>query len=108
MERNVGITIRLPRKQRETLHKKAQHTGISLTKFLISSALSERGAAHKEDREAIGKLLYEVRKAGNNLNQIAHEIHASKFTNARTPTETEIIETVSELKEAIKTIKKRL
>jgi hypothetical protein len=108
MGNNVGISIRLPRPEREILHKKAQRSGISLTKFLISSALSERGAAHKEDREVIGKLLYEVRKAGNNLNQIAHEIHASKFTNARTPTETEIIETVSELKEAIKTIKKRL
>jgi uncharacterized protein (DUF1778 family) len=108
MTKNVGVTIKLPLAQRQLLHKKANKAGISLTKFLIKTALNDQTTNTKEQREALLAMIFELHKAGNNLNQIAHRLNSSKFTNAPPPHNFESRQAVTEMKEVIEAIKKLL
>jgi hypothetical protein len=70
------ITVRLTSAQLETLNERAESFGYkSLSKYLVERGLKEGEMIASVNREHIERLLFEVRKVGVNINQIAREMH---------------------------------
>jgi hypothetical protein len=70
------ITVRPTPAQLDTLNERAESFGYkSLSKYLIERGMREGAMIKSVDRERIERLLWEVRKVGVNINQVARELH---------------------------------
>jgi hypothetical protein len=106
--KNYPIFLRATRLEHLKIKIKAKQNNRSISRFAIEKCLSDEIFQEKNEQENLKSLLFELRKAGNNLNQIAHGINLARLTNTQPPTENEINEATSELKKAIELIKKNL
>lgn len=71
------ITVRPSDDELELLHARAESFGYkSLSKYLIERGLQDGVMLQTPARERIERLLFEVRKIGVNINQIAHQMNA--------------------------------
>ena len=71
------ITVRPSDDELELLHARAESFGYkSLSKYLIERGLQDGVMIQTPERERIERLLFEVRKIGVNINQIAHQMNA--------------------------------
>lgn len=68
MKKDNVITIRVTRQEKERLIKKSQKAEMTLSEYLIEQGL-ERDIIIIED---IKNVVYELRKIGNNINQLTH------------------------------------
>ena len=74
-KRNKTLTIRLTEKEYETITKKAVQSGMSITDFLV--AATEQTLIYvAEDTKP---LVTELKRIGNNMNQITAKINAGIF-----------------------------
>ena len=62
------ITIRVTKQEKESLIKKSQKVEMTLSEYLIEQGL-ERDIIIIED---VRNLVHELRKIGNNINQLTH------------------------------------
>ncbi len=102
------ILVRATPAERKAIRKRADAAELSLSRFLVARGLSEQPPPTKEDREALSKMLFELKKAGNNINQIAHAMHSSRLTDAPPPAKGEISEAILTIREATAAVKKRM
>jgi hypothetical protein len=102
------IFLRATRIEHLKIKAKAKESNRSISRFAIESCLSGDKFQTKIEQENLKLLLFELRKAGNNLNQIAHGINLSSLTDTPPPSQNEIKIAVKELKSAIELIKKNL
>lgn len=71
-----NVSVRPTPEQLGQLHERAASFGYgSLSKYLIERGLHEGEMIQSVDREKLERLLYEVRKVGVNINQIARQMH---------------------------------
>ena len=68
MKKDNMIVIRVTRQEKERLIKKSQKAEMTLSEYLIEQGL-ERDIVIIED---VKNLVYELRKIGNNINQLTH------------------------------------
>lgn len=68
MKKDNVITIRVTKQEKEKLIKKSEEAEMTLSEYLIEQGL-ERDIIITED---VKKLVYELRKIGNNINQLTH------------------------------------
>lgn len=68
MKKDNVITIRVTKQEKERLIKKSQEADMTLSEYLIEQGL-ERDIVIIED---VKNLIYELRKIGNNINQLTH------------------------------------
>lgn len=68
MKKDNMIVIRVTKQEKERLIKKSQKAEMTLSEYLIEQGL-ERDIVIIED---IKKFVYELRKIGNNINQLTH------------------------------------
>ncbi len=68
MKKNNMITIRVTKQEKEKLIKKSQKAEMTLSEYLIEQGL-ERNIIIIED---VKSFVYELRKIGNNINQLTH------------------------------------
>ena len=68
MKKDNVITIRVTKQEKESLIKKSQKVEMTLSEYLIEQGL-ERDIVIIED---VKNLVYELRKIGNNINQLTH------------------------------------
>lgn len=67
-----NVSVRPTPEQLALLHARAESFGFkSLSKYLIERGLREGVMIESADRERIERVLFEVRKIGRNVNQIA-------------------------------------
>ena len=66
MKKDNVIVIRVTKQEKERLIKKSQEAEMSLSEYMIEQAL-ERDIIVVED---VKNLVYELRKIGNNINQL--------------------------------------
>ena len=72
-----NVSVRPTPEQLKLLHERAVSFGFkSLSKFLIERGLREGEMIVSADRERIERILFEVRKLGNNVNQIARWVNS--------------------------------
>lgn len=77
-KRNKTLTIRLTEKEKILIQKKAQKAKLSVTDFLVSASL--RTEIHVA--EDVKPMLIELKRIGNNINQITMKINAGAFSSA--------------------------
>lgn len=68
MKKDSVITIRVTKQEKERLIKKSQEAEMSLSEYLIEQGL-EKDIIIIED---VKSFVYELRKIGNNINQLTH------------------------------------
>jgi hypothetical protein len=107
-KKNVPFSIRATRLEHLKIKIKAKQNNRSISRFLIEKSLSDEIFQLKVEQDHLKNLLFELRRAGNNLNQIAHSLNLSRLTNTPPPSESEIKLAVKELKNAVELIKKNL
>ena len=69
------ICVRVTPAEKKELQEKADAAHLSLSRYLVKSA-SDRKMLQTEN---IAKLIYEIRKIGINVNQIAHVANGQRF-----------------------------
>ena len=74
-KRAETLTIRLTEKEKEIIQKKAKKAQLSITDFLVTTSL--RTEIHVA--EDIKPVLIELKRIGNNINQITAKINAGVF-----------------------------
>jgi hypothetical protein len=62
----------------------------------------------QEEREELGRLLFELRKVGVNLNQIAHTLNAARLSGRGSTSESEIINALSDVRLTVTAVRERL
>ena len=74
-KKTVEICVRVTPAEKKELQEKADAAHLSLSRYMVKSA-SDRKMLQTEN---IAKLIYEIRKIGINVNQIAHVANEQRF-----------------------------
>ena len=74
-KRNVTLTIRVTPAEKDAILKKAKQADMTLTDYLVTSALSAQIFVAEDLKPA----LTELKRIGNNLNQITTRINMGLF-----------------------------
>ena len=74
-KRDVTLTIRLTAAEKDAIVRNAAKAHMSLTDFLVASALTTEIHVAEDTRP----LITEMKRIGNNLNQISMKINAGAF-----------------------------
>ena len=74
-KKTVEICVRVTPAEKKELQEKANAAHLSLSRYMVKSA-SDRKVFQTEN---IAKLIYEIRKIGINVNQIAHVANGQRF-----------------------------
>ena len=74
-KRNVTLTIRVTPVEKDAIFRKAKQADMNLTDYLVTSALSAQILVAEDLKPA----LTELKRIGNNLNQIATKINVGAF-----------------------------
>jgi hypothetical protein len=93
------LTVRPTTQEHEQLKKRAASFGYkSMSRYLIDRSISEGVQLENVHREKIERLLFELRKVGNNLNQIALQMNRGYQNYSRS----HLDRTFSELERVLK------
>ena len=77
-KRDRTLTIRLTKSEKEMIRKKAARAKMTLTDYIVAASLqTEINVA-----EDVQPLLVELKRIGNNINQIALKVNTGKFSSA--------------------------
>ena len=76
-KRNVTLTVRLTAAEKDAIIRKAAKARMSLTDYIVASSLLTEIHVAEDTRP----LLTELKRIGNNLNQITTKINAGAFTS---------------------------
>ncbi len=74
-KRNKTLTIRLTEKEYDAITKKAHRSGMSITNFLVATTEQTQIYVAEDTKP----LVTELKRIGNNLNQITAKINAGIF-----------------------------
>lgn len=75
-KRNITLSIRLTAEEKEALTKKASDADLSMTDYIL------RCSSRKKIRVLnMSKVIVELKRIGNNLNQITRRINSGDFTS---------------------------
>ena len=74
-KRNVTLTIRVTPGEKDAILRKAKQSDMNLTDYLVTSALSTQIFVAEDLKPA----LTELKRIGNNLNQITTKINVGAF-----------------------------
>ena len=73
-KRNITLSIRLTAEEKEALKKTAEQANLSMTDYLL------RCSSRKKIRVVnMNKVIVEMKRVGNNLNQITRRINSGDF-----------------------------
>lgn len=68
---DVSTHVRCNKTELENLHNRAAESNLSLSRFLVECSLAAENQPDPKERELREKALFELRRAGANLNRIA-------------------------------------
>ena len=74
-KRNITLTIRLTPGEKDTIVQKAKQANMTLTDFVVAAVLSGQIYVAEDTKP----LLTELKRIGNNLNQITARINTGVF-----------------------------
>ena len=74
-KRNVQINIRISEAEAEQLRKKVEQSGMSQQEYILSCVLNKPIT----NTDGIKELVPELKRVGNNLNQIAHALNGGRY-----------------------------
>lgn len=71
MNKNCAIYLRTTKKEKELISNKAQKAKMNMSEYIINSSLNATIVVPKDN----SKYITELRKIGNNINQIAKKVN---------------------------------
>ena len=74
-KRNKALTIRLTQREYDSIMERVLHAGMNMTEYLLASALNTEIYVAEDTRP----LVTELKRIGNNLNQITAKINTGVF-----------------------------
>lgn len=74
-KRNVQIKFRASEEEAEQLQRKVEQSGKSQQEYILASVLNKSVT----NTDGIKELIPELKRVGNNLNQIAKELHGRGY-----------------------------
>lgn len=109
------VTVRVTLEEHEELLRRAQRTRLSASRFLVRCGLSQRlpplrdrPAPTPEERRDLEFLLYQLRKVGTNLNQLAKRTNAARLFGRMRPPASKVEQAASAAEGLIRLLRKRL
>lgn len=80
-EEKRGIFFRVLESEYQTLLKKSEPTGMNVSKFCKHVVLNKKISVPSVDRDIAHQLAMDLRKIGNNINQIAKQLNQGNKEN---------------------------
>jgi hypothetical protein len=102
------ILLRVTPQEHSAMKRKASQYELSLSRFAVESALRDHPPPSKLEREQNIQMLFELRKLGNNLNQIARAVNSARLSKQPPPPQKEILAAADSVKDLITEMKKKL
>lgn len=102
-----SLLVRLTDAEKRDIEARAERAELSVSRFLVKSGLDEARAIDPEERRLRERALFELRKVGVNLNQIAYALNAAR-RSARGESDVsaaEVKEITGELKAVLEFVK---
>ena len=92
-----AIVIRVTDEEHREINRRAELARMSTSRYLTHCGLKEKAPKLREQarpsgkqRELLEKLIYEVHKAGSNINQVAYSLNSALLTGGARPESEEI------------------
>jgi predicted HicB family RNase H-like nuclease len=102
------ILLRVTPQEHSAMKKKAAEHELSLSRFTVESALRDHPPPSRLEREQKIQMLFELRKLGNNINQIARAVNSARLSKQLPPPQKEILAAANSIKDLLAEMKKRL
>ena len=99
-KRNVQINIRISEAEAEQLRKKVEQSGMSQQEYILSCVLNKPIT----NTDGIKELIPELKRVGNNLNQIAKKLNENGYVDYKQ----ELPNTMKEVREVWQLLKQYL
>ena len=101
------ILVRLTEAEKSTIEKNAKKSELSVSRYLVRSGVGDERGLDPAERELREQAIYELRRVGVNLNQIAYALNAARRTGrGDEPPASEITKAAESLKIVLEAIKK--
>jgi hypothetical protein len=98
------ILVRATPAERRAIHGRAAAAGRSLSRYLVAVGTRDQPPATEDERVELSKLLFEIHKAGVNLNQIAARLHQQTGMISTA----EIERAIAEIRAAARAVKEKI
>jgi hypothetical protein len=102
------ILLRVTPAEHLALKKRAADYDLSLSRFAVQSALRDHPPPSRMEREQKIQMLFELRKLGNNINQIARAVNSARLSKQPPPPQKEILAAADSVKDLVSEMKKKL
>ncbi len=109
MENRIAITVRFTQEEKRRTEKNAAEVGASVSRFLARTGSQNRQPVSREEREILAKLVVELNRLGNNVNQLTTAMNLARQTNEKEPEDyvieqagLSILSMVADIREKIK------
>lgn len=105
-----SVLVRLTDAEKRDIEARAERAELSVSRFLVKSGLDEARAIDPQERQLRERALFELRKVGVNLNQVAYALNAARrsASGESEVSAAEIREIASELKAVLEFLKATL
>ncbi len=101
------ILVRLTEAEKQEIEKDAKQSQLSVSRFLVRSGVGDGCGIDPAERELREQAIYELRRVGVNLNQIAYALNAARRTGrGNEPPAPEIAQAAESLKMVLEAVKK--
>lgn len=101
------ILVRATPAERRLIRRRADAAELSLSRYLVAVGTSDKGPPTPEEREELRRLLFELHKAGVNLNQVAARLNQMMLGGGTIST-ADVDAALDECREAIRAVKERM
>lgn len=108
MDKLIPITVRFTAEEKANTEQNAAAAGLSISRFLAKTGSAAQQPVTEEERKEVNKIIVELKRIGNNVNQLAKANNASFTGSAAKPEDSEIEAAAIELRNFIKDLKQRL
>jgi hypothetical protein len=105
------FTVRADDEEYRALKKLAEKTGWSLSRLLIEATLYHGAKPAEEsraERAVFKQLVFEVRRVGVNLNQVAHALHAAHRGGGMAPAQAELEAVARSIESVLRKLQQKL
>ena len=101
------ILVRLTEAEKQKIERSAKQSQLSISRFLVRSGVGDERGLDPAERELREQAIYELRRVGVNLNQIAYALNAARRGGrGDEPPAAEIAQAAENLKIVLETVKK--
>jgi uncharacterized protein (DUF1778 family) len=102
------ISVYLTAGEKAQIQKNAQKYGLTVSSFLTFTGSRDALPMLEAERNLYLDLIQELKRTGNNLNQIARAMNAARLSDTAPPIAEDIDRAIQEYKDAVKAITEKL